>query len=65
MALSIIKTFFLTMMAALLAGSMPTLSAKAADTVSLGSLDVSKVQQGWGRPQVDKSVEGNTAFHRR
>jgi len=33
--------------------------AATAETVSLGSLDVSKVKQGWGEPHADKSVEGN------
>jgi alpha-galactosidase len=32
---------------------------RAAETVSLGALDVSKVQQGWGKPQANKSVEGH------
>jgi alpha-galactosidase len=30
-----------------------------ADDVQLSSLDLSKIQQGFGKPQVDKSVEGN------
>ena len=33
--------------------------ALAAESVWLSSLDVSKTQQGWGKPQADKSVEGN------
>ncbi len=32
--------------------------AQAAETVWLSSLDVSKTVQGWGHPQVDKSVQG-------
>ena len=32
----------------------------AAETVWLSSLDVSKTQQDWGKPQADKSVEGRT-----
>ncbi len=34
--------------------------ALAAETVSLGSLDLGKVQQGWGQPHADKSVEDHT-----
>ena len=34
------------------------LPAPAAETVWLSSLDVSKTVQGWGQPQVDRSVTG-------
>jgi putative heme-binding domain-containing protein len=33
-------------------------SAAGAETVSLSSLDLSLAQQGWNKPQADKSVEG-------
>jgi alpha-galactosidase len=36
------------------------LPAAWAESVSLGSLDVGQVQQGWGEPRANKSVEGNT-----
>jgi alpha-galactosidase len=32
--------------------------AAAAETVALTALDLSKVRQGWGKPQVDKNVVG-------
>jgi alpha-galactosidase len=35
------------------------LPVNAAETVSLSSLDMSKVQQSWGQPQTDKSVDGH------
>ncbi len=31
-------------------------SARGADTVWLSSLDLSKMEQGWGRPQFDRSI---------
>ena len=34
--------------------------AFAAESVWLSSLDVSKTQQDWGKPQADKSVDGHT-----
>jgi alpha-galactosidase len=34
-------------------------SAYGIETVQLSSLDVSKTMQGWGKPQADKSVDGN------
>jgi alpha-galactosidase len=43
----------------LLAGMMFALPAHASETVSIGSLDLGKVQQGWGQPQADKSVDEN------
>jgi alpha-galactosidase len=33
-----------------------TLMCQAAETVWLSSLDLSKLRQGWGKPQIDKSV---------
>ena len=35
------------------------LSAPAAETVWLTSLDLGKMQQGWGKPQVDRSSARN------
>jgi alpha-galactosidase len=35
-----------------------TLSCAAAEAVWLSSLDLSKMRQGWGQPQVDKTVTG-------
>ncbi len=37
-----------------------TSNALAAESVWLSSLDVSKTQQDWGKPQADKSVDGHT-----
>jgi alpha-galactosidase len=34
-------------------------SASAAETVWLSSLDITKIEQGWGKPHVDKSVDGH------
>jgi alpha-galactosidase len=42
-----------------LAGMIFALSANAMETVSIGSLDLSKVRQDWGQPQMDKSVDGH------
>ncbi|MGD0654497.1 MAG: NPCBM/NEW2 domain-containing protein [Thermoguttaceae bacterium] len=54
------KCLFPALIGVLLAGMMFSLPAAATESVSLGSLDVSKVRQGWGRPQADKSVDGHT-----
>ena len=45
--------------AALLAAVCLSLPAHAAETVSLDALDLSKVQQGWGQAQTNKSVDGH------
>jgi alpha-galactosidase len=52
------KCLFPALIGVLLAGMMFSASAAATETVLLGSLDVSKVKQGWGQPQADKSVDG-------
>ncbi|MHB1305959.1 MAG: NPCBM/NEW2 domain-containing protein [Limisphaerales bacterium] len=36
-----------------------TVTVNAADTVSLTSLDLTKMQQGWGKPQTDRSMREN------
>ncbi len=59
MALHDSKSLFLALMGVLLAGMVFSAQAVATETVLLGSLDVSKVKQGWGEPQADKSVDGN------
>ena len=41
----------------LLFGAVQTRVASAAETVRLASLDLSAVEQGWGKPQIDKSVD--------
>jgi alpha-galactosidase len=46
-------------MGLLLAAVMFAPTVHAADTVSLGSLDLGKVQQDWGQPHADKSVDDN------
>jgi alpha-galactosidase len=38
---------------------MAALPVQAADTVSLASLDLSGVEQGWGTPHKDQSVDGH------
>ncbi len=43
---------------AFLLGMAGVSTARAAETVWLSSLDVSKTVQDWGRPQVDQSVTG-------
>jgi alpha-galactosidase len=57
MTLHNVKCLSTISMGLLLAGMMFTLPAHAAETVSLGSLDLDKVQQGWGQPHADKSVD--------
>src|ERR1700690_3325432 len=42
---------------ALLAG---TTHAQTNRTYSLSTLDISQIEQGWGEPQANKSVEGHT-----
>ena len=49
--------FAVAIMAALFI--MPGRRAHAADTVALTSLDLSWVEQGWGKPSVDKTVDGH------
>ncbi|MGA2060220.1 MAG: NPCBM/NEW2 domain-containing protein [Thermoguttaceae bacterium] len=49
----------LVLISVFLAGLTFSSRASAAETVLLGSVDVSKVKQGWGEPHADKSVEGN------
>jgi len=47
-------------MTCLMAGlALSTVTAQAAETVWLSSLDLSKARQGWEKPQADKSVGGN------
>lgn len=49
----------LVLVLALALGPIPLAArAPAAEDVPLTSLDVSKVRQGWGKPQVDKNVVG-------
>jgi alpha-galactosidase len=43
-----------------LAGMIIASSVSAAETISIGSLDLSKVRQDWGQAQMDKSVDGHT-----
>lgn len=45
--------------AALLIAAAGIVHAQKADTVLLTSLDVKQIQQGWGEPQINKSVDGN------
>jgi alpha-galactosidase len=47
--------FFLAFVAVVL-----TCRVAAAETVWLSSLDLGKMQQDWGKPQADKSVDGHT-----
>jgi alpha-galactosidase len=54
-----VKCLSLTWPGMLLAIMIFSLSANATETVSLGSLDLSKVRQDWGQPQMDKSVDGH------
>ena len=51
--------FSLTSMGILSAAMLFSLPLDAAETVSLSSLDLSKVQQSWGQPQTDKSIDGH------
>ena len=37
-----------------------TTHAQTARTYSISALDISQVEQGWGEPQANKSVEGHT-----
>ena len=39
--------------------STGVMKAQKADTVYLSKLDITQIQQGWGEPQKDKSVDGN------
>jgi alpha-galactosidase len=55
-----VKSLFLTTIGVFLAAMAFCLTAVAADTVLLGSLDLSKAQQDQGRPQVNKSLGGKT-----
>ncbi len=57
MALGHGKCLFSALISAIFAGSLFSAHALAAETVLLGSLDISKVDQDWGEPQVDQSVE--------
>jgi alpha-galactosidase len=50
--------YFITIMLFLIY-SAGAIFAQKADTVYLNSLDISQIQQGWGEPQKDKSVDGN------
>ena len=52
--------FSLTSMGILSAAMLFSLPVNATETVSLGSLDLSKVQQSFGQPQADKSADGNS-----
>jgi alpha-galactosidase len=52
------KHLLLTASSLLLAALAMASSLKADETVSLGSLDLTKMKQGWGEPQVDKSAVG-------
>jgi len=49
----------LTSMGILSAVILFSLPVHATETVSLSSLDLSKVQQSFGQPQADKSADGN------
>jgi alpha-galactosidase len=53
------KCLFFALMGMFLAEILFSLPAFATEDVLLGSLDVSKVRQGWGEPRTDKSVDGN------
>ncbi|MCX7043875.1 MAG: NPCBM/NEW2 domain-containing protein [Candidatus Sumerlaeota bacterium] len=53
---SIFRSFPLTTLLVLMA--MPLLG-RAAETVWLTELDLSKMHQGWEKPQINKSVDGN------
>jgi alpha-galactosidase len=57
MTLHHVKYLAIITMGLLAAGMISALPALASDTVSIGSLDLSKVQQGWGQAHADKSVE--------
>ncbi len=59
MVLGNAKFILLTSVAVSLMLMMLSLPAIAAESVSVGSLDLSKVRQEWGEPQADKSVDGN------
>ena len=59
MTLQNVKVFSTIFMGLLLAAVVFAPAAHAAETVSLGSLDLGKVQQGWGQPHADKSVDDN------
>lgn len=52
------RRFFLCSVATLFVVALAG-QAIASESVPLSSLDVGKVQQDWGKPQADKSVEGN------
>lgn len=52
------KKLFLVLILFAMCG-VTNLFAQKADTVYLSSLDISQIQQGWGEPQKDKSVDGN------
>jgi len=53
------KAKYLIVILLMLVYSAGKISAQKADTVYLNSLDISQMQQGWGEPQKDKSVDGN------
>ncbi len=50
------KHFQFSAAIALLTALILSTSLQADDSVPLGSLDLSKIKQGWGEPKVDKSV---------
>jgi alpha-galactosidase len=51
--------YYLTSMCILSAAMLFSLPVDASETVSVGALDLSKVQQSWGQPQADKSIDGH------
>lgn len=46
-----------TLCTALLLSALP--AANAAEPIQISTLDLSQVEQGWGEPHADKSVDGN------